>query len=228
MVIQLPLPSTGSPSPAQESVGSPSTRTSTSQLSLLVESPEHVYPNKRPDSIPEQKTSKRTHALLELLSSERAYASDLALIRDIFLPLAQGKPTTFPLPPSVGSLMFPMHQDPPMSAQDVRIVFGNIEELASFADELSERLELAVGSIVLGGTGHDRVGELFCELVGFCVDACVLRLGLMDSLTGPEDDSNVLGVYHSTSCRRRSVHSTLDEPHSRDGPIRRYDQGNDD
>ncbi|CAE6384208.1 unnamed protein product [Rhizoctonia solani] len=164
MVIQLPLPSTGSPSPAQESVGSPSTRTSTSQLSLLVESPEHVYPNKRPDSIPEQKPSKRTHALLELLSSERAYASDLALIRDIFLPLAQGQPTTFPLPPSVGSLMFPMHQDPPMSAQDVKIVFGNIEELASFADELSERLELALGSVVLGGTGEDRVGELFCEL----------------------------------------------------------------
>ncbi|CAE6533226.1 unnamed protein product [Rhizoctonia solani] len=168
MVIQLPLASsTGSPSPAQESVGSPSTRTSTSQLSLLVESPERVYPNKRPDSspsLPEQKTSKRTHALLELLSSERAYASDLALIRDIFLPLAQGRPTTFPLPPSVGSLMFPMHKDPPMSAQDVKIVFGNIEELASFADELSERLEVALGSVVPGGTGDDRVGELFCEL----------------------------------------------------------------
>ncbi|KAG8739509.1 hypothetical protein FRC11_000683, partial [Ceratobasidium sp. 423] len=170
MVIQLPLPSTStsSPSPAQESVGSPSTRTSTSQLSLLVESPERVYPSKRPDStttsLPEQKTSKRTHALLELLSSERAYASDLALIRDIFLPLAQGRPTTFPLPPSVGSLMFPMHQDPPMNAQDVKIVFGNIEELASFADELSEQLEAALGSVVPGGTGEDRVGELFCEL----------------------------------------------------------------
>jgi dynamin-binding protein len=34
--------------------------------------------------------SKRTHALLELLSSERAYASDLALIRDIHIPLALG------------------------------------------------------------------------------------------------------------------------------------------
>ncbi|KAL5638509.1 hypothetical protein ACGC1H_005249 [Rhizoctonia solani] len=164
MVIQ--LPPTSSRSPAQESVGSPSTRASTSQLSLLVESPEHVYPNKRPGSspsIPEPK-SKRTHPLLELLSSERAYASDLALIRDIFLPLAQGKPTHFPLPPSVGSLMFPMHKDPPMSAQDVKIVFGNIEEIAAFADELSERLEVALGSVVPGGTGDDRVGELFCEL----------------------------------------------------------------
>jgi hypothetical protein len=34
--------------------------------------------------------SKRTHALLELLSSERAFASDLALIRDIHIPLALG------------------------------------------------------------------------------------------------------------------------------------------
>jgi hypothetical protein len=34
--------------------------------------------------------SKRTHALLELLSSERAYASDLTLIRDMHIPLALG------------------------------------------------------------------------------------------------------------------------------------------
>ncbi|KDN42354.1 hypothetical protein RSAG8_06845, partial [Rhizoctonia solani AG-8 WAC10335] len=161
MFIQLP---SSSRSPAQESAGSPSTRASTSQLSLLVESPEHAYSNKRPNSIPEQKTSKRTHPLLELLSSERAYASDLALIRDIFLPLAQGEPTHFPLPPSVGSLMFPMHKDPPMSAHDVKVVFGNIEEIAAFADELSERLEVALGNVVPGGTGDDRVGELFCEL----------------------------------------------------------------
>jgi hypothetical protein len=34
--------------------------------------------------------TKRTHALLELIESERAYASDLALIRDIHLPVALG------------------------------------------------------------------------------------------------------------------------------------------
>src|ERR1700691_2818410 len=34
--------------------------------------------------------SRRTHALIELLTSERAYASDLALIRDIHIPLALG------------------------------------------------------------------------------------------------------------------------------------------
>lgn len=35
--------------------------------------------------------SKRTHAMLELLNSERAYASDLALIRDVHIPLALGE-----------------------------------------------------------------------------------------------------------------------------------------
>jgi hypothetical protein len=35
--------------------------------------------------------SQRNHALHELLSSERAYASDLALIRDIHIPLALGE-----------------------------------------------------------------------------------------------------------------------------------------
>lgn len=39
----------------------------------------------------ERKVSKRTHALLELLNSERAYASDLALIRDVHIPLALGE-----------------------------------------------------------------------------------------------------------------------------------------
>jgi hypothetical protein len=38
--------------------------------------------------------SKRTHALHELLSSERAYASDLAFIRDIHIPLALGTSLT--------------------------------------------------------------------------------------------------------------------------------------
>lgn len=36
--------------------------------------------------------SKRSHALLELLQSEREYSSDLALIRDVHIPLAIGMP----------------------------------------------------------------------------------------------------------------------------------------
>ena len=35
--------------------------------------------------------SKRNHALFELLSSERSYSSDLALIRDVHIPLALGE-----------------------------------------------------------------------------------------------------------------------------------------
>ena len=42
--------------------------------------------------------SKRTHALLELIESERAYASDLALIRDIHLPVALGTYLIFLFP----------------------------------------------------------------------------------------------------------------------------------
>lgn len=34
--------------------------------------------------------TKRQHALHELLASERAYASDLALVREIYIPLAIG------------------------------------------------------------------------------------------------------------------------------------------
>jgi len=34
--------------------------------------------------------TKRQHALHELLSSERAYASDLALVREVHIPLALG------------------------------------------------------------------------------------------------------------------------------------------
>lgn len=39
--------------------------------------------------------TKRQHALLELLTSERAYASDLALIRDVYMRLASGESSYF-------------------------------------------------------------------------------------------------------------------------------------
>lgn len=40
------------------------------------------------DSTP--RLPKRAHALLEFLSSERAYATDLAIMRDIHIPMASG------------------------------------------------------------------------------------------------------------------------------------------
>ena len=148
-------------------------------------------------------TSKRKHALLELLSTERAYAADLALVKDIHIPLSRGQPPAFEPPP-------PQHQgvsgtisrssphsssprssthtnssaqttssastaassvnpaDLPMTPEASKIIFQNIEELAIFADEFSNRLEMALGDLLPEGHGEDCVGELFIEKVWIC------------------------------------------------------------
>ncbi|KAI0365065.1 hypothetical protein BV20DRAFT_1102982 [Pilatotrama ljubarskyi] len=125
-------------------------------------------------------TSKRTHALLELLSSERAYASDLALIRDIHIPLALGQPaplsTTLATPPgSSGSSSRTLStasdssssstSGPPMTVDDAKIIFTNVEELAFFSDTFTEALEDALGDVLDGGSGEDRVGKLFLDMI---------------------------------------------------------------
>ncbi|KAI0629553.1 hypothetical protein C8Q77DRAFT_1220243 [Trametes polyzona] len=128
-------------------------------------------------------TSKRTHALLELLSSERAYASDLALIRDIHIPLALGQPAPFPATPATppgssgsSSRTLSTASDssaassssaggPAMSPEDVKIIFTNVDELASFADSFTEALEDALGDVLEGGSGEDWVGKLFLETI---------------------------------------------------------------
>ncbi|KAI0029937.1 Dbl homology domain-containing protein, partial [Vararia minispora EC-137] len=124
--------------------------------------------------------SKRHHALLELLSSERAHASDLALVRELYIPAALGAcnpPHPFPLTPPASSsssgrtLSTASDEDssapagPPMTPEDVRIVFGNIADIALFADSFSDRLEGALGDVIDGGRGHDRVGSLFIEVI---------------------------------------------------------------
>ncbi|KII95485.1 hypothetical protein PLICRDRAFT_48441 [Plicaturopsis crispa FD-325 SS-3] len=119
--------------------------------------------------------SKRTHALLEILSSERAYASDLALIRDIHIPLALGEPAPFPATPpnsnpssrtmSTASDSSTASQGPPMSREDARIIFGNVQELAVFADSFSDQLEQALGDVLEGGQGSDHVGALFLQAI---------------------------------------------------------------
>ncbi|KAH7921646.1 hypothetical protein BV22DRAFT_1018978 [Leucogyrophana mollusca] len=126
--------------------------------------------------------TKRTHALLELLTSERAYASDLALIRDIHIPLALGQPAPFsvttPAVPALSSgcssrtvstasdsSTSSSQLGPPMSRDDTRIIFGNIADLAIFANQFVERLEVALGSVLEGGVGEDHVGKLFLELI---------------------------------------------------------------
>ncbi|KAF8161375.1 hypothetical protein B0H34DRAFT_700687 [Crassisporium funariophilum] len=123
--------------------------------------------------------TKRHHALHELLSSERAYASDLALIREVHIPLALGQ--TVPLhntpispPNSSGSSSRTLSTSsdsstaslgPPMTTEDVKIIFSNIPELAMFSDLFGEELELALGSVVEGGHGEDFVGELFLRII---------------------------------------------------------------
>ena len=51
---------------------------------------------------PASTKTKRVHALLELLSSERAFASDLALVRQLYIPAARGHslPPPPPTPPA--------------------------------------------------------------------------------------------------------------------------------
>jgi hypothetical protein len=52
-----------------------------------------------------------------------------------------------------------------MSREDVKLIFNNISELAVLADSFTGRLEDALGSVLEGGQGPDRVGELFLEMV---------------------------------------------------------------
>ncbi|PPQ78977.1 hypothetical protein CVT25_002261 [Psilocybe cyanescens] len=124
--------------------------------------------------------SKRHHAMHELLSSERAYASDLALIREVHIPLALGHTAmlqSVPVsPPSSGSgsstRTVSTSSDsstaslgPPMAPEDVKVIFSNIEELAILSDMFAEKLEFALGNVVEGGQGDDYIGALFLECV---------------------------------------------------------------
>lgn len=67
----------------------------TSSVSYETESrPKSQYSTSSSSSAPlpgQAAMTKRQHALLELLSSERAYAADLALIRGVHMRLAEGE-----------------------------------------------------------------------------------------------------------------------------------------
>ncbi|KAG6830948.1 hypothetical protein H0H87_006709 [Tephrocybe sp. NHM501043] len=125
--------------------------------------------------------TKRQHALHELLSSERAYASDLALIREVHIPLALGHHVPLSIPPpstppplssssssrtvSTASDSSSNNLGSPMTLEDTRIIFSNIAELAHFSDRFSECLEDAMGSMLNGGVGEDHVGALFLKII---------------------------------------------------------------
>ncbi|RPD52469.1 hypothetical protein L227DRAFT_617790 [Lentinus tigrinus ALCF2SS1-6] len=127
--------------------------------------------------------SKRYHALVELLTSERVYARNLAFICDIHLPLAPGLPEPFVATPATSPGLSVSSSrtlstasgssaasclsvgGPPMTREDAKIIFNNVIELAVFADELSDLLEAALGDVLEGGTGPDCVGALFLQII---------------------------------------------------------------
>ena len=52
-----------------------------------------------------------------------------------------------------------------MTREDARVIFGNISDLAEFADDFVARLDIALGSVLPNGVGEDSVGALFIETV---------------------------------------------------------------
>ncbi len=161
------------------------------------DSPSHVFPRvdsssslsatstgqSTPDRDPQLAFSRRRHALLELLSSERAYASDLALMRHIYIPLALGLPASIQTPvpedssTSISSSSITHHelQRAPMTTEDARILFSNTGEIAVFADAFAERIERAIRNIFDDKNSQadsdsaiqrlDTVGALFLDVV---------------------------------------------------------------
>ncbi|KAL0569147.1 hypothetical protein V5O48_012821 [Marasmius crinis-equi] len=132
--------------------------------------------------------SKRQHALLELLASERAYASDLALVRDVYIPLALGHPAHIDIPPqpvaaATATPITPPNSSAsssrtlstassdsgpsaaPMTPEDAKIIFNNIAHLAELSDLFCDQIQEALGNVLEGGEGEDRVGELFLSVI---------------------------------------------------------------
>ncbi|KAL0955621.1 hypothetical protein HGRIS_001854 [Hohenbuehelia grisea] len=92
--------SSGNDSKAQESAASADSPIPLS-ASLLKQQQEPIpSPVSAQTRASKSALTKRQHALHELLSSERAYASDLALIKDVHIPLALGQPAAFHIPAS--------------------------------------------------------------------------------------------------------------------------------
>ncbi|KAH9485619.1 Rho guanine nucleotide exchange factor gef1 [Psilocybe cubensis] len=217
--------STSSPSTSTSTSISSSSRSSAPTSITSLSSVSEPQPQPRPQkhdttatttTKPPQAMSKRYHAMHELLSSERAYASDLALIREVHIPLALGQTPmlqNIPLspPPASGSSFAPASTPnltsasstsasaftstttttsnptsgssstrtlstasdsstaslgPAMAPEDVKVIFGNVEELALLSDAFADRLEVALGSVLDGGAeGDDTIGALFLECV---------------------------------------------------------------
>jgi hypothetical protein len=149
--------------------------------------------------VPPSKT-KRQHVLFELLETERAYSSDMALVRAVHLPLALGLKVDFgPMSSSIkpnteqtaengpsrssgistntasssqshsGSSGYPTNiPEPPMTVEDAKVIFANVDELAEFTGRFTEFIQLGLGTEIDGGIGPDKIGNLFLEMVSIC------------------------------------------------------------
>jgi len=60
---------------------------------------------------------------------------------------------------------FILRAEPPMSVEDAKVIFANIDELAEFTGRFTEFIQLALGSEIDGGVGPDKIGALFLEMV---------------------------------------------------------------
>ncbi|KAI5988222.1 hypothetical protein EDD15DRAFT_2371655 [Pisolithus albus] len=93
-----------------------------------------------------------------------------------FSPTSSGSPPPFPGDSGSGSSSRTVSTasdsstsssqlGPPMSREDVRHIFGNIEDLAVFADRFVGLLEKAIGGAIDSGNSDDSVGALFLEII---------------------------------------------------------------
>ena len=84
-----------------------------------------------------------------------------------------------------------------MTREDVRIIFGNISDLAEFADDFTTRLELALGSVLPDGEGEDAVGALFMETVRYLASSqCPFRHLTKDSKVPHMEPRYMLYITH--------------------------------
>lgn len=73
---------------------------------------------------------------------------------------SQSGSSTYPASPghSLGN-------EPPMSVEDAKVIFANLDELAEFTGRFTEFIQLALGSEIEGGEGPDRIGTLFLQML---------------------------------------------------------------
>ncbi|KAI0645335.1 hypothetical protein C8Q79DRAFT_971200 [Trametes meyenii] len=157
---------------------------SSSELSVEISQFEALQPDTPPMSEPAASrsrllnagtpSSKRRLALLELVSSERAYASHLAFIRDVSIPLALGTPLadiipaqlispyrTMSITSEISASYSLLSDGPAMTPDDVKVIFSNVEELASFSATFADDLEEALALESDKSLNSDRVGKTF-------------------------------------------------------------------